>query len=199
MVAIINYGAGNTQSVINCLERIQCPFILTDQPDEIISADKVILPGVGHAAAAMDSLVNKRLVEIIKNYKKPLLGICLGMQLLYDFSEEGDTTCLGIIPGNIKKFKSFTNEKVPHMGWNQISKRTLDPLYEAIVDEENFYFVHSYYAEISSFTETVCEYITPFTATCRYENFYGMQFHPEKSGKVGENLIQKFINLKIAK
>ncbi len=195
MVAIINYGAGNTQSVINCLDRIQCEYILTDQPESILSADKVILPGVGHAATAMQSLKDKGLIEIIKNYEKPLLGICLGMQLLFDFSEEGDTTCLGIIPGKIMKFKPLTNEKIPHMGWNQISKRTLDPLYKDVVDNENFYFVHSYYAEISKYTETICEYIQTFTATCRYENFYGMQFHPEKSGKVGENLIQKFINL----
>lgn len=195
MVAIINYGAGNTQSVINCLDRIQCDYILTDQPESILSADKVILPGVGHAATAMQSLKDKGLIEIIKNYEKPLLGICLGMQLLYDFSEEGDTTCLGIIPGNIKKFKPLTNEKIPHMGWNQISKRTLDPLYKDVADGENFYFVHSYYAEISKYTETICEYIQPFTASCRHGNFYGMQFHPEKSGKVGENLIQKFINL----
>jgi glutamine amidotransferase len=195
MVAIINYGAGNTQSVINCLERIQCEYILTDQPVSIVSADKVILPGVGHAATAMQSLKDKGLIEIIKNYEKPLLGICLGMQLLYDFSEEGDTTCLGIIPGNIKKFKPLNYEKIPHMGWNQISKRSLDPLYEDVADGENFYFVHSYYAEISKYTETICEYIRPFTASCRYGNFYGMQFHPEKSGKIGENLIQKFINL----
>jgi glutamine amidotransferase len=195
MVAIINYGAGNTQSVINCLDRIQCEYILTDQPESILSADKVILPGVGHAATAMLSLKDKGLIEIIKNYEKPLLGICLGMQLLFDFSEEGDTTCLGIIPGKIMKFKPLTNEKIPHMGWNQISKRTLDSLYKDVVDGENFYFVHSYYAEISKYSETICEYIQTFTATCRYENFYGMQFHPEKSGKVGENLIQKFINL----
>lgn len=195
MLAIIDYGAGNTQSVINCLERIQCPFILTDQVEDIRQSDKIILPGVGHAAAAMHSLQNKRLIDVIKNFEKPLLGVCLGMQLLYDFSEEGDTLCLGIVPGKIKKFKPQNQEKVPHMGWNQIAKTSPDPIFDQVSDGENFYFVHSFFAEVSSYSTTTCDYVQPFTASCRYNNFYGMQFHPEKSGNAGEQLIQNFLKL----
>jgi imidazole glycerol-phosphate synthase subunit HisH len=195
MVAIIDYGAGNTQSVINCLERIQCPFILTDHAEDITQADKIILPGVGHAATAMQSLKNKGLIDVIKKFEKPLLGICLGMQLLYDFSEEGDTECLGIVPGKIKKFKPQNLEKVPHMGWNQIKKSSRDPIFNQVPNGENFYFVHSFFAEVSLYSTTVCDYIHPFTSSCRYNNFYGMQFHPEKSGKAGEQLIQHFLNL----
>lgn len=194
MIAIINYGAGNTLSVVNMMRRLDHPYVLTDDPMTIFESEKVILPGVGHAGAAMNALRERQLIPILQQYNKPLLGICLGMQLLYDHSEEGDTSCLGLIAGDIKKFQA-QNYKIPHMGWNTISPKSNRDIYQDININEYFYFVHSYYAPVTEDTNAVCDYIFPFAASVHKNNIYGTQFHPEKSGAAGQQMIQNFLNL----
>jgi glutamine amidotransferase len=155
-------------------------------------AEKVIFPGVGEASSAMKYLKEKGLDEVIKNLTQPVLGICLGQQLLCKFSEEGNTECLGIFKAKVKKFEPKL--KVPHMGWNNISKLNSE-LYNGISADENFYFVHSFYAEIGEETTAVCDYIVPFSASMQKDNFYATQFHPEKSSSVGEQLLLNFLKL----
>ncbi|MFN3752881.1 imidazole glycerol phosphate synthase subunit HisH [Flavobacterium sp.] len=192
MIAIIKYNAGNISSVQNALERLGYSSIVTDEPKLIQQAEKVIFPGVGEASSAMKYLKEKGLDEVIKNLKQPVLGICLGQQLLCQFSEEGDTTCLGIFEANVKKFEPKL--KVPHMGWNNISGLNSE-LYNGISNEEDFYFVHSYYTEICQETTAVCNYILPFSASMQKDNFYVTQFHPEKSSNAGEQLLLNFLKL----
>ena len=192
MIAIIQYNAGNITSVQNALERLGYSSVVTDDPKLIQQAEKVIFPGVGEASSAMQYLRAKGLDEIIKNLKQPVLGICLGQQLLCRFSEEGNTECLGIFDARVKKFEPKL--KVPHMGWNSVSELKSD-LYKGISTEENFYFVHSYYAEISQETTAVCDYIVPFSASMQKNNFYATQFHPEKSSQAGEQLLLNFLKL----
>lgn len=192
MIAIIQYNAGNITSVQNALERLGYSSIVTDDPKLIQQAEKVIFPGVGEASSAMQYLKEKGLDEVIKNLKQPVLGICLGQQLLCTFSEEGNTECLGIFDARVKKFEPKL--KVPHMGWNSVSELQTD-LYKGISTEENFYFVHSYYAEISQETTAVCDYIVSFSASMQKDNFYATQFHPEKSSRVGEQLLLNFLKL----
>lgn len=194
MIALINYGAGNTASVSNALKQLNAEFILTDDKDEIQSADKVILPGVGEASSAMNKLSELKLISILKNLKKPFLGICLGLQLLCEWTEEGETKCLGIIPLSVKKFTSKTL-KVPHMGWNRIKKVKTDNLFNKISDTEYFYFAHSYFVPQNEFTTTACSYGIDFTSSIRFENFFGVQFHPEKSAQQGLQVIKNFISL----
>jgi glutamine amidotransferase len=195
MTAIVDYGAGNTKSVTNLLDRLGQKYVLTADESEICKADRLILPGVGHAASAMDSLGKSGLIPTLKSYQKPFLGICLGMQLMYDFSEEGDVDCLGIIPGSVKKIESDGHHKVPHMGWNTIQTDTGNPLFKDIPDQSYVYFVHSYYAAISKETIASCEYIFPFSAAVQYLNYYAIQFHPEKSGEIGQKMMENFCEI----
>lgn len=194
MIGIIKYQAGNLASVSNALDRLQADYIISDNTDELNKADAIIFPGVGHAAAAMDDLRSKDLDVWLKNTKKPVLGICLGMQLFYDSSEEGDCKALGIIPGRLKKFDS-TKAKVPHMGWNQFESVNDHPLVAGIDQKHFVYYVHGYYAPTNEFTLATCIYIHDFTAIVKKDNFLGVQFHPEKSGKVGALLLQNYLDM----
>lgn len=191
-LVIIDYGAGNTKSVMNAFARLGITATLTDNRDDILSADKVVLPGVGHAAQAMDSLQNKGLVDVIPSIDKPLLGICLGMQLLCSRSQEGDTTCLGIIEDQVKLFDR-KSVKVPKIGWNAISVSET-PILEG-VDQQDFYFVHSYYVPSSQHAIAQASYGIDYTVALRKDNFYGVQFHPEKSAKPGSIFLQNFLEL----
>lgn len=193
-VAIINYNAGNVQSVLFAMERLGIDAVLTDDHARIRAADKVIFPGVGEANTTMSYLRNKGLDELIRSLTQPVLGICLGMQLLCDYSEENDTECLGIIPQHVRLFQPVNGEKVPHMGWNslQLEKDTwLSPGLQG----EYTYFVHSYYVEKGPYTAATTDYCRPFTSVLRKANFYATQFHPEKSGKVGEQILRDFLKI----
>ncbi|NNF33435.1 MAG: imidazole glycerol phosphate synthase subunit HisH [Saprospiraceae bacterium] len=195
MIAIIDYDAGNTRSVMNLLKRLRVPFELTDDLNKIQNSDKVILPGVGHAAAAMNRLKQKELIDPILKISQPFLGICVGMQLMYSFSEEGDTPCLGILPEQVKAFRPSPRFKVPHMGWNTNELINEDEFLFTGVDHAETYFVHSYYAEISPDAIATCDYETKFASAVRKDNFYGVQFHPEKSGRIGELIMKNFLSL----
>lgn len=192
MIAIVKYNAGNITSVKNAIERLGYSCIVTDDENLLKNAEKVIFPGVGEASSAMNYLREKGLDEVIKNLKQPVLGICLGQQLMCQFSEEGNTKCLGIFDVNVKKFEPKL--KVPHMGWNTISSLKSE-LYDENSSEQDFYFVHSYYAEIGDETSAICDYIVPFSASMQKDNFYATQFHPEKSGNVGQKLLLNFLKL----
>ncbi len=193
MIAIIDYVAGNVKSVENAVRKLGYETLITSNSEEIRNAEKVIFPGVGEASTAMNFLKSLKLDELIPTLKQPFLGICLGQQLLCDFSEEGNTKCLGIFDLKVKQFPA-TNI-VPHMGWNNLQKMN-GPLFEGISGEDNFYFVHSYYCEIGENTTSECDYILSFSATLQKDNFYGTQFHPEKSGDVGSLVLQNFLKLK---
>lgn len=192
MIAIVKYNAGNTTSVKNAIERLGFSCVVTDDAAILKKAEKVIIPGVGEASSAMNYLKEKGLDKVIKNLTQPVLGICLGQQLLCQYSEEGNTKCLGIFEAIVKKFEPQL--KVPHMGWNNISRLDSE-LYNGISPDENFYFVHSFYAEISNETTAVCNYIVPFSASMQKDNFYATQFHPEKSASIGEKLLLNFLKL----
>ncbi len=194
MIALIDYDAGNVCSVMNALSRLGVDYVLTDREQDIRAADKVIFPGVGHAGAAMQRLQNKGLDQVIIDLKQPVLGICVGMQLLCSWSEEGDTKGLGIVSAKVKKFKAESNLKVPHMGWNQISLKEDHLLFDGINIQDYLYFVHSYYIEDNISSIASCYYSTEFCAALCKDNFHGIQFHAEKSGPVGELLIANFIN-----
>jgi len=192
MIAVIKYNAGNIRSVAFALERLKIDFVITDNHEEINKADKVIFPGVGEASTTMDYLKNHKLDKVIKELKQPVLGICLGMQLMCAHSEENDTPCLGIFDETVKLFIPQKKEKVPHMGWNSLalSKSWMD----ASVDDQFVYFVHSYYVPVNAFTSAITEYIQPFSSAMKKDNFYAVQFHPEKSAAVGEKVLQSFLN-----
>lgn len=192
MIAIVKYNAGNITSVKNAVERLGYSCVVTNDETILKQAEKVIFPGVGEASSAMKYLKEKGLDEVIKNLTQPVLGICLGQQLLCKFSEEGETECLGIFEAIVKKFEPKL--KVPHMGWNNISELNSE-LYNGISADDDFYFVHSYYAEISNQTTAICEYIVQFSASMQKDNFYATQFHPEKSSTVGEQLLLNFLKL----
>jgi len=191
-VAIIKYNAGNVCSILNALNRIGIEPIITDNAEYISTADKVIFPGVGEASSAMQYLKEHRLDIVIKNLKQPLLGICLGMQLLCRSSEENNTLCLGVFDQDIKKFSS--EHKIPQIGWNSISELSSE-LFKGVKNEEYVYFVHSYYAEISKNTIATTDYGIKYSSALQKDNFYATQFHPEKSGIVGAKIIENFINL----
>lgn len=193
-VAIINYNAGNVQSVLFAMERLGVEAVLTDDPATIRAAKRVIFPGVGEANTTMRYLRERGMDDLIRSLTQPVLGICLGMQLLCEHSEENDTDCLGIIPQQVKKFQPKQGEKVPHMGWNAIrdlKSRILMPDLEG----EYVYFVHSYYVEAGEFTTAISDYTLPFSAALQRNNFYATQFHPEKSGEVGERILRNFLAL----
>ena len=193
MTAVIRYNAGNVLSVMNALSRIGSDAVLTDDPDTIISSDRVIFPGVGEASSAMSYLREKGLDEVIKGLTQPFLGICLGMQLMCSSSEEGNVECLGIFPERVTLFPRGRGFKIPHMGWNTLEK-TSGPLFRDIQDEEYAYFVHSYYVPSSSASAALTEYdgIT-FSSALSRDNFHGVQFHPEKSGRTGERILRNFL------
>jgi glutamine amidotransferase len=195
-VAIINYDAGNTTSVLNALQRLGVNAILTEKPNEIKSAEKVIFPGVGNASAAMQSLHEKDLISVIKELNQPVLGICLGMQLLCDHSEENDTEGLGIINLKVKRMESPDKQfKIPQVGWNTIYDLEGN-LFDGIEQNSFVYFVHSYFVENGAETIATTNYIQPFSAAIRKDNFYGVQFHAEKSAETGEKIISNFLSLK---
>lgn len=195
MIAIINYDAGNLASVSNALDRLQADYIITQKKNELDAADAIIFPGVGHAKPAMESLQENGLDDWLKNTGKPVLGLCLGMQLLYESSDEGGgTEGLGLIPGRLKKFDN-TTQKVPHMGWNTCHSYKTHPLLKNLSPEHYFYFVHSYYAPMNKYTLASCNYINDFSAIVARDNVMGTQFHPEKSGAVGHALLQNFLEV----
>lgn len=192
MIAILKYNAGNALSVENAVKRLGYETVITDDPEVLKSAEKVILPGVGEAASAMNYLKEKGLDKVIKSLKQPVLGICLGMQLLCESSEEGETETLGIFKTKVKKFPP--EDLVPHTGWNNFTS-VKGKLFEDVDIEENCYFVHSYYAEISDETVAVTDYILSFSAALQKDNFYATQFHPEKSAPTGIQILKNFLNL----
>ncbi|GAB4495149.1 MAG: imidazole glycerol phosphate synthase subunit HisH [Saprospiraceae bacterium] len=199
-IAIVKYNAGNVQSVLFALERLGVEAVWTDDPDELRSADRVIFPGVGEASSAMRYLRERGLDEVIRSLQQPVLGICLGLQLFCRYSEENDTTCLGIFDTDVRLFPSHLTShtphlKVPHMGWNNLS-HLRGALFEGVMEESFVYFVHSYYAEISPATVAATNYGVDFSAALQRDNFYAVQFHPEKSGPVGQQILRNFLKIK---
>ena len=194
-LVIIKYNAGNIQSVLYALERIGVEATVTDDLQQIQSADKVIFPGVGEASTAMNYLKERGLDIVIKNLTQPVLGICLGMQLMCKHSEENDIECLGIFDENVKKFKAEgLGFKVPQIGWNSISNFQ-SQIFAELKENDYCYFVHSYYAALGEHTIATTKYIQSYSSALQKNNFYGVQFHPEKSAKVGEQILKNFINL----
>jgi glutamine amidotransferase len=191
-IAILSYGAGNVASVQNALERLGINSFISDRPDELMMADKLIFPGVGHATHAMENIRRKGLDIVLQNFDRPLLGICLGMQLMGSKSEEGLTKGLDLMNFNVNLFK--ISHKVPHMGWNSIDIKE-NELFKNVPNGSYFYFVHSYYAELCKETIATCSYEIPFTAAIAKNNRYGVQFHPEKSGDAGMQILRNFVNL----
>ena len=194
MIAIIDYKMGNLRSVENALKRLGAEFCVTADPAIIRAADKVLLPGVGNAAEAMHNLREAGLVEVIRSLRRPVLGICVGMQVMCRHSEEGDVECLNIFDARVKRFKPAPDLKVPHMGWNQIGNLETK-LFKGLEGGSYVYFVHSYYPELCPDTIATARHGVMFSAALKYENFYGTQFHPEKSGDVGERIIENFLKL----
>ena len=192
MIAIIRYNAGNIKSVQNALTRLGYESIITDDPGELKSADKVIFPGVGEASTAMKYLRERGLDKTIRALEQPVLGICLGQQLMCRFSEEADTECLGIFDATVRLFPPV--DKIPHMGWNNFLTMRGE-LFNGISLDDDVYYVHSYYAEISSCTAATCDYVLPFSAAMNRDNFYATQFHPEKSAEIGEKILKNFLEL----
>lgn len=193
-IVIIKYNAGNIQSVMIALERLNIQAIVSDDAATIKSAAKVIFPGVGEASTAMEYLKDRKLDELIRSLQQPVLGICLGMQLLCDHSAENNTTCLGIIPVQVKKFETTPQLKVPQMGWNNIYDLR-SPIMMDVPENSYVYNVHSYYAEDSEFTIAKCDYGITYAAAIRKDNFYGIQFHTEKSAQVGDRILKNFLSL----
>jgi len=194
-LAIIKYNAGNIQSVLNALERLGLQAEVTDDPAKIKAADKVIFPGVGEASSAMKSLQQNNLDKLIKDLKQPVLGICVGMQLLCNHSEENDVTCLGIVPVQVKRFKVQNSKfKVPQVGWNNIYDLQSE-LFNGVENNSFIYNVHSYYAEDSEYTIAKCNYEIEYAAAIKKDNFYGVQFHTEKSAETGDKIIKNFIQI----
>lgn len=191
-IAVIKYNAGNIRSVAFALERLSIDYEITDDNESIAKADKVIFPGVGEASSTMKYLKEKKLDQVIINLSQPVLGICLGMQLMCKHSDENNTACLGIFDEEVKQFKSDSNHKVPHMGWNSLIK-TSDWLDSSLINQF-VYFVHSYYVPVNPFTSAITDYTEPFSAAMKKNNFYAVQFHPEKSAQVGEKILLNFLN-----
>lgn len=192
-VAIVKYNAGNVESVKNALNRLNIEPVLTDDAETLRSMDKVIFPGVGEASSAMNYLRAKKLDAAIKSLTQPVLGVCLGMQLLCESSDENETECLGLVPYRVRKFESETL-KVPQMGWNNIFNLKSE-LFAGIEENSYVYFVHSFYVESGAETIATCDYLTKFSAAIKHKNFYAVQFHTEKSGAVGERILENFLNL----
>ncbi|MCC8088070.1 MAG: imidazole glycerol phosphate synthase subunit HisH [Rikenellaceae bacterium] len=193
MITIIDYGTGNLESVKNALNRLDAEYILTSDHEAIRGSDRVLLPGVGEACMAMEKLRERGLVEVIRNLAQPVLGICIGLQLLCSHSEESNTECIGIFENKVKKFMSDTL-KIPHMGWNDIYElRT--PLFKGVDEHSYVYYVHSYAAEKNENTIAVTDYGIEYSGALHKNNFYGVQFHPEKSSVIGEKILKNFLEL----
>ncbi|HPA87316.1 MAG TPA: imidazole glycerol phosphate synthase subunit HisH [Bacteroidales bacterium] len=192
MIAILKYNAGNIQSVKNAVSRLGYESIVTDSREEILKAGKIIIPGVGEAASAMRYLREKGLDRLILSLRQPVLGICLGLHLMCRYSEEGATDCLGIFDSEVKRFPPAG--KVPHMGWNSFSG-IRGELFRGVEASEDVYYVHSYYAEISEYTSASCDYIVPFSAAMQRDNYFALQFHPEKSADTGVKILSNFLEL----
>lgn len=194
-VAIVKYNAGNIYSVVNALRRMGIEPALTDVAEELQKADRVLFPGQGEARSAMSYLKERRLDEVIRNLRQPVLGICVGQQLLCRHSEEGDVNCIGVFDVEVKRFQPQRHEdKVPTMGWNAINDLKSE-LYRGFFDNPYVYFVHSYYVPLCENTIATADYILPYSASLHKKNFYTCQFHPEKSGKVGEQILKNFLEL----
>lgn len=194
-IAIVKYNAGNIQSVIYALNRLGIEPVLTDNHEELRAADKVVFPGVGEASSAMNYLKEANLDTFLPTLVQPFFGICIGQQLMCQHSEEGDVDCLGIFPLKVKKFDTTTGLKVPHMGWNNLSN-CQSPLFKDITEKEDYiYYVHSYYCELGQETIATTDYVLPYSAALQKDNFYAVQFHPEKSGKVGETVLKNFLEM----
>ncbi|WP_316803762.1 imidazole glycerol phosphate synthase subunit HisH [Pedobacter nototheniae] len=197
MIGIVNYGAGNIFSLAAALERLNIAYGMVNTENDLKKYSHIIIPGVGHAGAAMEKLKGTGLIEAIKNLNKPVLGICVGMQLITEHSEEGNSALLDIIPVKTKKFDKALNIKIPHMGWNAIQPAD-NSLFKGIENNEQFYFVHSYFIEYNPiFDIASADYGLKFSAAIQKDNFYGVQFHPEKSGKAGELILKNFSNLSL--
>ena len=196
MIAIIDYDTGNLRSVCNALDRIGAEYVLTDDPSVISRADRVLLPGVGEASTAMQKLQERGLCEVIRSLEVPVLGICIGMQLMCRHSEEGDVDCLGIFDADVRRFQADPAEgvKVPHMGWNALTDLHSE-LFTGMSEGDFVYFVHSFAADVCDETIAVSDNGRKFSAAMRKGNFYGAQFHPEKSGDIGERILRNFMNL----
>ena len=194
MIAIVDYKMGNLRSVENALRRLGADFVVTADADVIRRADKVLLPGVGNAAEAMENLRAADLVDVIRSLRQPVLGICVGMQVMCRHSEEGDVDCLGIFDARVKRFEPAPEVKVPHMGWNRIGNLE-SKLFRGMDGGSYVYFVHSYYPELCPDTIATATHGVMFSAALKYENFYGTQFHPEKSGDTGERILKNFLML----
>jgi len=192
MIAILKYNGGNVNSVQNALQRLGADSLITDDFDLIRKADKVIFPGVGEASSTMKILKEKGLDQLIPSLKQPVLGICLGMQLMCKNNEEGNTVGMGVFDCKVKKFPQL--DLVPHMGWNTVSDLK-SPLFSEISEEDDLYFVHSFYCELSENTTSVCDYILSFSASLQKDNFFATQFHPEKSGKAGNKILENFLKI----
>lgn len=197
-LVIIKYNAGNIQSVLYALERIGVKALVTDDPSVIQAADKVIFPGVGEASSAMRYLQAHQLDQVVKNLRQPVLGICLGMQLMCAYSEENDTACLGIFDEKIRMFSPKEDDrvqfKVPQIGWNNIFNLQ-SPLFAGLPENSYCYFVHGFYASLGGHTIATADYIQPYSAALHKANFYGVQFHPEKSARAGEQILKNFLQL----
>ena len=199
-VAIVKYNAGNVYSVVNALKRLGVEPRLTDDAEELRKADRVVFPGQGEARGAMEYLRARRLDEVIRSLKQPVLGICIGQQLLCRHSEEGDTDCIGVFDAEVKRFLPQRHEdKVPCMGWNELKiengKLKINPILQGLGEHPYVYFVHSYYVPVCEETIATADYILPYSASMHKDNFYACQFHPEKSGKVGEQILRNFLSL----
>jgi len=191
MIGIVDYEAGNIRSVANALASIGVQYRISSDRDELAACDGIILPGVGAAPKAMESLDANGLPDFLRSFAKPFLGICLGMELLYERSEEGDTPCLGVIPGRVLRFNS-TAVKIPHMGWNKVDTINPTPLLNKTGDAGYFYFAHSFYSAVDEYTTGITESGHPFSSSVNRRNYFGVQFHPEKSGDAGLALLKNF-------
>lgn len=191
-VVILKYNAGNSRSVKYALDRLSVNAVISSDPEALRNADKVIIPGVGSAGAAMNYLRDQKLDEVIRSLTQPVLGICLGMQLLCNISEEDHADCLGVVDQDVRRFSG--QEKVPHTGWNRIANFR-SPLFEAVATNSYVYFVHSYYVPVCDQSVCTSGYIRAFSAGIQQNNFYGLQFHPEKSGTAGEQILRNFLRL----
>jgi glutamine amidotransferase len=196
MIGIVNYGAGNIFSLTSALERLGIKYGMINAAADFEKYSHIIIPGVGHAGSAMKKLQETGLIETIKDQTKPVLGICVGMQLLTEHSEEGDANLMAVIPVRTRLFDKDQGIKIPHMGWNNVQTKN-NILFEGVEDQAQFYFVHSYFIEYNpTFDIASVNYGAPFSAAIHKDNFYGVQFHPEKSGAAGERILKNFANLK---
>ena len=195
-IAIVKYNAGNVYSVVNALRRLGIDPILTDDAEKLKAADRVVFPGQGEARGAMDYLRARHLDQVIRDLKQPVLGICIGQQLLCRHSEEGNVDCIGVFDAEVKRFQPTRHEdKVPCMGWNKLCRTENERLFEGLGDDPYVYFVHSYYVPVCEHTAAIADYILPYSAALHKDNFYTCQFHPEKSGTVGERIIKNFLEI----